>query len=127
MRVLTALRQLPTEITALSIQLRQYSALIHEHSALIRELHLALTQREAETPTPDLQAIADSVTASSTTSLTGAAQQAASHPIAQPLVAVPDARAKDPKRIRTAADVSYSSRSFLREQDDHHAGGRRPS
>lgn len=123
MRVLRVLRQLPTLIAAWSTLLQQHIALMQEYNSLLREIIHELTDREAETPPVDLQEIADqaSAIASSMTPLTGLSLIQSQPP---PSDVAPDVRARDPKRIRTAADVTYSSRSFLREQDEKHAAGR---
>lgn len=129
MRVLRVLRQLPSLITVWSTLLQQHIALMQEYNNLLREIIRELTDREPETAPTDLTAIADqaSAIASSTQGLTGLSLIAPLPASSHPLAAVPDVPAspKDPKRIRTAADVTYSSRTFLREQDSQHLAGRR--
>lgn len=127
MRVLRVLRQLPTLIQAWSTLLQQHIALMQEYNQLLREIIHELTDQEATTPVTDLQAIADqaSAIAGSMMPSTGLSLIVPSLAASHPPDAVPDGRARDPKRIRTGADVTYSSRTFLREQDEKRAVGRR--
>jgi hypothetical protein len=86
----------------------EHTAVIRETNDLFRELLIAIGQGPSQTPeTPRLR----SVEPWSSNPSSGP------EPPSVPLHPAPPPEPPNPKRIRTARDVTYSSRSYLREQD----------
>lgn len=95
----------------------EHTAVIRETNDLFRELLIAIGQGPSQTPeTPRLSATPSLVERPSSSPSSGL----------PPLQPAPSPEPQNPKRLRTARDVTYSSRQFLREQDDRVEAARAP-
>ena len=100
--------------------MEEHTAVVRETNDLFRELLIAIGQGPSQTPeTPRLR----SVEPLSSNLSSGPDPQQMPSPGPQP---APPPEPQNPKRLRTARDVTYSSRSFLREQDDRVVAERAP-
>jgi hypothetical protein len=107
LRGLRALCQLPSQLRQWQMTVEEHTAVIRETNDLFRELLIAIGQGPSQTPeTPRLRSVAPPSSNPSS----------GPEPPSSPLQSVPQ-EPPNPKRLRTARDVTYSSRSYLREQD----------
>jgi len=114
-RGLRALVQLPWLLMQWHAILQEHTAVVRETNDLFRELLIGIGHGPSQTPeTPRL---VSSLRSSSNQSSGLPAQDEPSQPSQPPLQSVPLSEPQNPKRLRTARDVTYSSRQFLREQD----------
>lgn len=112
LRGLRALCQLPSQLRQWQMTVEEHTAVIRETNDLFRELLIAIGQGPSQTPeTPRLRSVAPlSSNQSSGPEADTMPSPAAPHP-------APPPEPQNPKRLRTARDVTYSSRQYLREQD----------
>jgi len=116
-RGLHALVQLPSQLRQWQMTVEEHTAVIRETNDLFRELLIAIGQGPSQTPeTPRLSATPSLVERPSSSPSSGL----------PPLQPAPSPEPQNPKRLRTARDVTYSSRQFLREQDDRVEAARAP-
>lgn len=110
-RGLRALCQLPSALRQWSTILYEHTLVIRESNDLFREVLLAIGHGPAQTP--------------ETPSVSSGPMTTADPRLQGMLSAVPPPEPLNPHRIRTARDVTYSSR-YLRERDDRVTAAQAP-
>ena len=93
---LIALCQLPRAVPQWTALLHEHTEVIREQNDLLREFLLAIGHGPQTPETP----------------------RATPDPLQGMRSVAPSSPPPNPRRLRTARDVTYSSRAFLREQDD---------
>lgn len=113
LRGLRALVQLPSQLRQWHIRLETQELLIRELTDLHRELLYAIGSGPQTPETPRLNESNGPLTRPTATAMDLLPPDQISRPLE-----LTDPAPPNPKRLRTSRDVTYSSRSFLREQDE---------